>query len=272
MPERPDPEDYKRRLAASFDRRTSYDDDYTRRRALRLVELAGLSRGQAVLDLATGTGIVAIAAAKSVGPAGRVVGVDISPGMIAQGRRKVVEEGLPNVELIEADVESLDFGPGTFDAILCSSSLMWMSDIPAVLRKCRRLLTVGGRFAFSCYSETSFTIPIVVRACARFGITLPNCNEPLGTHEKCRALLREAGFEAAEVRTESFGRFLSPAEAKRQWKGDRNWIDPRGNPLAGLPDERLREIRAAHDAEIDRLSTDRGFAHEITMFFVLARR
>jgi arsenite methyltransferase len=272
MIERPDLGDYKRRLAASFDRRSSYDDDFTRRRALRLVELAELKRGQTVLDLATGTAIVAIAAATSVGPEGRVVGADISAGMLDQARRKLAEKGLHNVELIEADVESLDFEPETFAAILCSSSLMWMTNIPAVLRGCRRLLKTGGLLAFSCYSETSFTIPIVVRVCAQFGISLPNCNEPLGTPEKCRALLREAGFETAEIRTELFGHYLSPAEAKRQWKGDTNWIDPRGNPLTDLSPERLREIRAAHDAEIDRLSTDEGFPHEITMFFVSARK
>ena len=258
MAERPDLGDYKRRLAASFDRRTSYDDDFTRRRALRLVELAELKRGQIVLDLATGTATVAIAAARSVGREGRVVGADISPGMLDQARRKVAEERLQNVELIEADVESLDFAPETFDTILCSSSLMWMTDIPAVVRVCRRLLRTGGLLAFSCYSETSFTVPIVVRVCARFGISLPNCNEPLGTHEKCRALLREAGFETAEIRTEPFGHYLSPAEAKRQWDGDTNWIDPRGNPLADVSPERLREIRAAHDSEIDRLFDRRG--------------
>ena len=59
MPSPSDPIEYKQRLAASFDVRTDYDDNYTRRRALQLVELAQLEHGQMVLDLATGTGIAA---------------------------------------------------------------------------------------------------------------------------------------------------------------------------------------------------------------------
>jgi ubiquinone/menaquinone biosynthesis C-methylase UbiE len=272
MPSHPDLGDYKQRLAASFDQRSHYDDDYTRRRALRLVELAGLERGKAVLDLATGTGLVAIAAARVVGRQGKVVGADISPGMLDLARQKLMEEGLRNIELIEADVEALDFEAETFNAILCSSAMMWMSNIPATLRSCRRWLKTGGLLAFSCYSTSSFTIPIVVRACAKFGISLPNCNEPLGTHEKCRKLLQEAGFENADIRTEQFGSYLSLADAKREWKGDSNWIDPRGNPLAGLSSERLREIRSAYESEIDVLATDQGFWHEITMFFVTVRK
>jgi len=266
------PTDYKYRLAESFDRRVNYDDEYTVSRAAQLVELAQLESGQSVLDLATGTGIVAILAAQAVGPNGNVIGVDISPGMLDQARRKTRAARLFNLELLEADVEKLNFEPESFDAILCSSALMWLTDIPATLRNCRTWLKNRGLMAFSSYSESSFTIPILVKACARFDISFPNCNEPLGTPERCRESLQAAGFEKIEIRTEQFGSYLRRNDSEWHWNGDPNWVDPRGNPLAGLPWERLEEIRAAYKSEIDALTTARGFWHDITMFFVMARR
>jgi ubiquinone/menaquinone biosynthesis C-methylase UbiE len=271
MTSQANPKDYKNRLAASFDLRVNYDDEYTVRRATQLVELAQLKDGQSVLDIATGSGIVAVAAARAVGAKGNVIGVDISPGMLDQAREKIRAEE-PKIELIEADVEKLNFEAESFDAIICSSALMWLTDIPATLRKTRTWLKTGGLLAFSCYSESSFMIPLLVRACRRFGIALPNCNEPLGTRERCRDLVQQAGFDKIDIRTEQFGSYLPRNNVEWQWNGDSNWIDPRGNPLAELSSERLREIRAAYESEVEALTTDQGFWHEITMFLVVGRK
>jgi len=174
--------------------------------------------------------------------------------------------------LIEADLERVEFEAASFDAILCSSAMMWVSSIPSALERCRRWLTNGGLLAFSCYSESSFTIPVVAEACAGSGIVLPNCNEPLGTQEKCRALLKEAGFSEADICTEQLGSYISPDEAKRQWQGDPNWIDPAGNPLAGVSPEQLRELRFVYESHIDALANEQGFWNEITIFFVMVRK
>jgi protein-L-isoaspartate(D-aspartate) O-methyltransferase len=87
---------YKQEVIDFFNSRTSYDNDYTIRRTLPLLELAQLQKGQKVLDLATGTGIIAIAAAQIVGSEGKVIGVDFSSGMLEQARRKIEELGLQN--------------------------------------------------------------------------------------------------------------------------------------------------------------------------------
>jgi len=262
---------YKPRLAASFDTRVNYDDDYTMGRATKLVEAARLKPGDSVLDLATGTGIVALAAAQAVGVRGTVIGVDISRGMLDQAQQKVRAVGLHMIELIEADVEQVDFEDESFDAIMCSSAFMWLTDIFAMLRRFRRWLKRDGLLAFSCYSESSFMIPLLVKACAGFGVTLPNCNEPLGTKDKCRDLVQQAGFNEIEIRTEEFGRYLTRDDRWWRWTGDSNWIAPGGNPLAGLSSERLSEIRAAYEAEVDALATPQGFWHEIKMFVVLCQ-
>ncbi len=83
--------DYKQQIAELYSRRSdTYDQgDWHPRIAHRLVELAKISRGQHVLDIATGTGMVAIEAAQLVGSEGRVVGIDISDGMLSVARRKI---------------------------------------------------------------------------------------------------------------------------------------------------------------------------------------
>lgn len=110
--------DYKQQVTAFFDTRTNYDNDFTYRRAIPVVELAQLQTGQQVLDVATGTGILAIAAAQLVGSEGKVVGVDISPGMLSQARQKIEAAGLQNIELIQVDADYLNFSDESFDAIL----------------------------------------------------------------------------------------------------------------------------------------------------------
>ncbi|NEO28935.1 MAG: methyltransferase domain-containing protein [Symploca sp. SIO3C6] len=265
--------DYKQQVTAFFDGRTNYDNDFTYRRAIRLVELTPLTRRQQVLDVATGTGIVAIAAAEIVGSQGKVVGVDISPGMLKQAREKIEAAGIKNIKLIEADADSLNFSDESFDVILCSSSLVWLSNIPAALGNWYRWLKQGGLISFSCYSEKSFLTPILVKVCAQlYDISLPNWNEPLGTPQKCHQMLQEASFQEIEVKTEQLGKYLSLSDAKNWWQGDRVWINPRGNPLWQLSQEQLEYLKVAYDQEIESKQTAQGFWQEITTFFVTARK
>ncbi|GET41176.1 putative methyltransferase [Microseira wollei NIES-4236] len=84
---------YKQTVVGFFNSRTNYDNDYTIRRTLPLLDLVGLKKGQKVLDVATGTGIIAIAAAQIVGSEGKVIGIDFSSGMLNQARQKIEEIG-----------------------------------------------------------------------------------------------------------------------------------------------------------------------------------
>lgn len=78
---------YKQQVVDFFERRTAYDaeGDSHPNEALRLLEYVPIKSGQTILDLATGTGLVAIAAALKTAPEGSVIGVDMSPGMRATG-------------------------------------------------------------------------------------------------------------------------------------------------------------------------------------------
>ncbi|VEP16935.1 Methyltransferase type 11 (fragment) [Hyella patelloides LEGE 07179] len=104
-------EDYKQKVINFFNGRTAYDSEGKGHpeNAKRLLEFVSVKSGQTILDLATGTGLVAIPVAKAVAPNGSLIGVDMSPGMLAQAKDKIVAEGIKNLELIEADVESITF-------------------------------------------------------------------------------------------------------------------------------------------------------------------
>src|SRR5260370_3269521 len=109
----------KRRVAATYNLASAgYDQEAVRFFPLcanRLVELIGLQPGQRGLDVATGTGVAAIAAATSVSPAGHVVGVDIATDMLEQAHRKLEAAQLPNIEVHEADAEHRSYTENSCD-------------------------------------------------------------------------------------------------------------------------------------------------------------
>ncbi len=127
---------YKQAIADLYtDRSQTYDNnDWHLQIAHRLVEYGQVSSGQYILDIATGTGHVAISSAQLVGAEGKVIGIDISPGMLAQAKRKVEKLNLKNIEFQLSDAETLNFASDSFDRIFCSSAFIWMSDLIAALR------------------------------------------------------------------------------------------------------------------------------------------
>ncbi|HKW39519.1 MAG TPA: methyltransferase domain-containing protein, partial [Burkholderiales bacterium] len=89
-----------------------------------LVDLAGVGKGERVLDLACGTGAVARVAAERAGASGRVTGLDLNAGMIAVARSLPAPPGAP-VAWIEASAEAAGLPDGEFDAVLCQQGLQF---------------------------------------------------------------------------------------------------------------------------------------------------
>ena len=106
----------------------------------RLVEACGISAGQRVLDVAAGTGNVAIRAAKA---GARVVASDLTPEHFEAGRREALAEGV-ELEWIEADAEALPFRDAEFDAVTSCVGAMFAPDHRAVARELLRVCRPGG--------------------------------------------------------------------------------------------------------------------------------
>jgi ubiquinone/menaquinone biosynthesis C-methylase UbiE len=112
----------------------------------RLISLADLQRGNSVLDVGCGTGTLAIAATRHVGPTGAVYGIDASPEMIARAKRKAAKAGAQAVFQLAA-AENLPFADGRFDVAL---STLMLHHLPRDTRQqcaaeIRRVLKAGGR-------------------------------------------------------------------------------------------------------------------------------
>jgi ubiquinone/menaquinone biosynthesis C-methylase UbiE len=116
--------------------------------AVPMLDLAGISAGQRVLDVACGTGALARAAAERVGPTGHVVGVDLNPAMLAVAARI-----RPDLEWREGDVANLPLEDERFDAVLCLSALFFFPDAGAAVAEMARVVRVGGVVGIQTYAS-----------------------------------------------------------------------------------------------------------------------
>jgi len=107
--------------------------------------LGRLQPGERVLDLGCGAGTDTLVAAQMVGPKGRVVGIDMTPEMLAKARVSASAMGLDNVELVEGEAESLPFPDGSFDVVISNGVIDLIPDKDAVFAEIHRVLAPGGR-------------------------------------------------------------------------------------------------------------------------------
>ena len=135
--------------------------------APHLVEAAGVVGGQAVLDVACGTGVVARTAADRMTGRGRVVGLDLNEGMLAVARRL-----RPDIEWRQGDAAALPFESGSFDVVLCQAALMLFPDRAEALAEMARVVTEGGTVAVQVWDR--------LEAQAGFGAMYAAFSEHLG--------------------------------------------------------------------------------------------
>jgi SAM-dependent methyltransferase len=109
--------------------------------------------GERVLDVACGTGRLALDLAHAVGPGGNVVGVDLSAAMVDAARRRVAAHGIGNAVFERMDAEALALPDASFDVVVCALGLMYMPDPRQALREMARVLRTGGRIAVVVWGD-----------------------------------------------------------------------------------------------------------------------
>jgi ubiquinone/menaquinone biosynthesis C-methylase UbiE len=263
------PDDQKRRVVVDFNAMAETYDAlrFVQVCARRLVELAALPPGAQVLDIGTGTGWAALAAAQHVGPTGRVLGVDLAPELLERARRKVAAAGLTHVEFREGDAERLDLGDQRFDVALCASGLFFVPDMLAALREWHRVLKPGGQVGFSGWGPT-FWQPLQDLWEARlrqYGVSLPtpSADLRLAEPETCRQLLHEAGFGQSEVQREQLGYYFRTVE--EYW--EERWSSRSRRAILQLAPGQREQFKAEHLAEVGARATDQGIWRDVAVNF-----
>lgn len=163
-------------------------------------------RGERLLDLACGTGIVARHVAPLLGEDGTIVAVDVSPEMLAKARSLPTPAGA-RIEWREGDATNLDLPDGTFDIVICQQGLQYLSDPAAGVAECRRTLTDRGRVAFSTWRSLEHAplfkdmCEVEARHLEKLGVTYEELAAPflMDSADELRKLFETAGFRQVAV-------------------------------------------------------------------------
>lgn len=234
--------------------------------AAPLVDATGVRRGDSVLDVACGTGVVARTAARRVGDRGRVTGLDRSRAMIEVAARLA-----PEARFRIGDAERLPFGAGQFDAVLCQASLMFFSDPEAALTEMARVVKPDGAVGLQVWGRLEASVgflPFVEVAARHAGPDAINLLSTYFVHgdlEHLRRLVASGGLEVTStatrmgaIRYESVDDFV------------RNEIE--STPLIDrINQETYDLIRRDAGAALARYVTDAGVKLPIEGHIVVAR-
>lgn len=163
------------------------------------VALASLRAGEVVLDLGSGAGFDAFLAAKRVGASGKVIGVDMTPEMLAKARGLAAEHGIAQVEFRQGDIEALPVESGTVDVLLSNCVINLATDKGQVFREAFRVLKPGGRLMVS----DLVLLGALPEAMKRDMDAYAACLAGALPKEDYLAAIRVAGFEELTVVGES---------------------------------------------------------------------
>ncbi len=166
--------------------------------------IGNLKPGEIVLDLGSGGGFDCFLAAKKVGNKGRVIGVDMTPEMLARARENAMKMGAANVEFRLGEIEHLPVADGSVDVIISNCVINLSPEKRKVFKDAFRVLKPGGRLTVSDVVAIA-EIPDQLREQPEL---LCGCIAGAERVDRIRDLLNEVGFEAVRIKLKSYSREL----------------------------------------------------------------
>jgi SAM-dependent methyltransferase len=212
--------------------------------------------GGQVLDVATGTGLVAVEVAKHVGPEGTVLATDFLPAWEPHVRNTASEAGVTNITFATMPAESLDLPDASFDVVYCQFGLMFMPEPVRALREMRRVLRPGGRIGITVWSVPEkvglfLVTRIVVPALPPTGGETPPSPMGMGAPGLVEGFMAEAGLR--EIAVDRVTRFHEIADPETEWQAWReDFTTPDGGGLASLSEGEQRRLHDEVIAALER--------------------
>ena len=211
-----------------------------------LVALLPPPAGARVLDVATGTGLVAVEAARRAGPHGSVLATDFLPAWEPYVRETASAAGVNNVTFAVMPAEALDLPDASFDVAYCQFGLMFVPEPVRALHEMRRVLRPGGRIGIAVWSIPEkvglFLIPRIVAPALppTTGEALPSPMS-MGAPGLIEGIVAEAGFD--DVVTDRVTISHDVADPESEWRSWReNFTMPDGGGLERLPEREQQRL------------------------------
>lgn len=215
--------------------------------SLQTIAQLDLEPGGSVLDVACGPGVSTVAAAKAVGPQGKVVALDSSEQMLRMAGERAAAAGVENVELQLGDMAQLDFPAHSFEAVVSILGIFYVPDMPSLVSTLWRIVKPGGQLAVTTLGEGAFEPAFGIwkeearkeRPSSSFTFSWERTNDP----DAVRSILSAAGVEKASIRLEERTVPISSAE---DW-----WLAVMGSGMR-------RTILEMDDLVADRVKAECG--------------
>ena len=231
------------------------------------------ARAARVLDVACGTGIGARLAARMVGAAGAVIGLDADEGMLAVARATACTADAAPIEWVQGNAVAMPFDSATFDYVVCLEGIQFFPDRTAGLRDVRRVLRAGGRLVASTWSALCDNPGYAALAeglrtfVSDTAARLPPLT--LTDPDEIRRLLSSAGFTEVHVSAPTLAFTVPSAAAFIDWVATGGPTIRRN--LAELPESRREDFIRFVGDRLDRYRTTAGLSLPSSRNVVVAR-
>ncbi len=224
--------------------------------AKRMVEHLQLEADNKLLDVCTGTGVVALTAAEQL-HSGKVTGIDLSSGMLKQARYKAADKNLSNTEFIQMDLDELDLPERAYDVATSSFGLFFLEDMTHALGNIARKVKPGGKLAISTFTGEAFSpmADIFIRHFEETGRQVPSLSwKRLSTHELIQEQFNAVGIDDIKIHHEPLGYQMTSAD---MW-WDVVWNAGWRSLLNMMSEEEQQQFKTHHMKEIEALLGDEG--------------